>query len=829
MQRSMGFITLLVFFAATAAPQTRVRVTSGLPESGGNAYYAGNRKPLLDSPLIKLPVGGIRAEGWLQKQLELMTEGFSGQLPEVSRYCKFDGNAWTNPRGEGQFGWEEVPYWLKGFVDLGFLTGNERIVSESRRWLEAVMATQAPNGYFGSRTNLEDSAAGTRALDLWPNMVMLFPLRSYYEATGDKHVLDFMTRYFRWQMTLPLDRIYPGSWQKWRAGDNLDSIYWLYNLTGEAWLLDLARVNHERTADWEGDIPTWHGVNLAQCFREPGMYFQQTRDRRYLAATERVLNTLTELYGQFPGGMYAADENARPGFSGPRQGAETCAIVELMHSYEILLRITGDYRWADRAENVAFNSLPASMTPDLKGLHYLTAPNMVQLDRRDKAPMFDNGGDMLSYNPYQYRCCQHNVAFGWPYFTEHLWLATQGNGLAAAIYAPSTVRAKVGDGTMVSIQSRTTYPFAETVELSLSPDKSVSFPLSLRVPAWCQTPAIFLNDSRVDTPRDPKGWIAIDRLWSRGDKVRIEMPMEVRLRTWTKNRNAVSVERGPLTYSLRIGERWTQYGNDTKWPAYEVYPTTPWNYGLSSDAFEVVKSVQPFPDQPFTSDGAPLMLRSKGRRIPQWKLEPNGLVGEIQRSPVRSAEPEEEITLIPMGCARLRISAFPTIGSGADAQDWDDNPPMPLASHAWHYYPPNAMSDGFVPANSGDLSVPWFVWWDTYGTPEWAEYRFSAPRRIAWTEVYWADEEIRQNSGRVPHDVRLQAPTDGRVRLPISWRVLYWDGNDWKPVSPEEPFGVKKDQFNRTAFQAVLTTALRIEARLQVHNTAGILEWRVGR
>ncbi len=222
------------------------------------------------------------------------------------------------------------------------------------------------------------------------------------------------------------------------------------------------------------------------------------------------------------------------------------------------------------------------------------------------------------------------------------------------------------------------------------------------------------------------------------------------------------------------------------------------------------------------------MLKSRGRRIPQWKLEPNGLVGVIQQSPVQSTEREEDITLIPMGCARLRISAFPIIGSGPDAREWDDDAPLPLASHAWHYYPPSAMSDGQVPKNSGDVSIPWFIWWDTYGTPEWAEYKFSSPRRNAWAEVYWADEEVRQNSGRVPDDVRLQAPTDGRVKLPASWRVLYWDGEEWRPVTAAGFCGVNKDQFNRVRFDAVSTSALRLEVQLQARNTAGILEWRIG-
>src|SRR5688500_2394822 len=168
------------------------------------------------------------------------------------------------------------------------------------------------------------------------------------------------------------------------------------------------------------------------------------------------------IYGQVPGGMFGADENARDRYIGPRQGAETCSMVELMFSHEILLGITGNALWADRCEEIAFNSLPSAMTADLKALHYLTAPNQVQLDRRGKAPMIENGGDMFSYTPYeQYRCCQHNVAFGWPYFAEHLWMATADNGLAATLYAECSVKAKVGDGTEVRIDEKTGYPFGD--------------------------------------------------------------------------------------------------------------------------------------------------------------------------------------------------------------------------------------------------------------------------------------------------------------------------------------------------------------------------------
>src|SRR2546423_9144919 len=108
-----------------------------------------------------------------------------------------------------------------------------------------------------------------------------------------------------------------------------------------------------------------------------------------------------DMYGQVPGGGFAADENCRPGFTDPRQGFETCGMVEYMHSFEMLTKITGNVTWTDRREDVAFNSLPAALTPDLKGLHYLTSANCVQLDAHDKSPGVENGGHMFAYSPRQ--------------------------------------------------------------------------------------------------------------------------------------------------------------------------------------------------------------------------------------------------------------------------------------------------------------------------------------------------------------------------------------------------------------------------------------------
>jgi len=631
-----------------------------------NQFYVSNREPLLPSPLIKLPLGSIRPKGWLRQQLVLMADGLTGRIQETSPWCKFERSAWASSEGQGEYGWEEVPYWLRGFEDLGYLLADERIIAETRVWIEAVLSSQDRDGYFGPRVNRENN-------DLWPNMIMLDVLRSSYEATGDNRVIPFMTRYFQWQHSLPKESLLPGSWQKVRGGDGLHSIHWLYNHTGEKWLLDLAETIHERTADWTSGIASWHGVNICESFREPAQFHQQSHDPRHLAATERNYEEVMDTYGQVPGGMFGADENARPGFGGPRQGAETCSIVEFMRSDEILLLITGNPIYADRCENIAFNSLPASMTPDLKALHYLTAPNMTQLDRTDKSPLLQDSGTQLSYetmlssDPRLYRCCMHNVGQGWPYYAEHLWAATQDNGLAAVLYAASEVEARVGDGTKIRIVEETEYPFDEIVDFTVLTPKRVEFPLLLRIPEWCEGAHLSVNGRDDGIRPEPLKYVLVEREWHDGDNVRLELPMRLRLSVWAENRNSVSVSRGPLIYSLRIGERWVRCGGPDRWPSYEVHPSTPWNYGLVLDPsgpnriFPVSEKGMPQSEEPFSPDAAPVKLTAKAKRLAQWAQEENGLVGPLPESPTKSGGAVETITLIPMGCARLRIAAFPTV------------------------------------------------------------------------------------------------------------------------------------------------------------------------
>jgi len=820
MRQRFLFVAFCGLVLANGRPAPGDSVSLAPPDvEKGNDHYVGNRAPLVPSPLVKLPVGAIEPRGWVRTQLELQADGYTGRLTEISGFLKKEGNAWLNPTGQGDHGWEEVVYWLKGFSNLGYVLGNERIIEEAQVWIDAILASQKEDGWFGPDVGRKGVAARNVGRDdLWPNMIALFCLQGYYEHSGDPRVLELMTRYFRWEMTVPDEKFLPPFWQQQRAADNLYSVYWLYNRTGEPWLLELAAKIHRNTANWTEGIASWHNVNIAQAFGGPATYYMQSKDPKHLLAAERNYREVRRLYGQVPGGMFGGDENCRPGYSGPRQAIESCGVVEQMLSDETLLWITGNLIWADRCEDVTFNTLPATTTPDLKALRYLTAPNLVLSDRHNKSPGLQNRGPMLLMNPHGHRCCQHNTGHGWPYYAQNLWLATPENGLAAVMFAPCEVTAQVGDGAEVTIREATDYPFDESVRFYVKTAEPVRFPLFLRVPGWCEGVELALNGEPLEVDAKPRSYVRIDRTWEDRDSLVVRLPMSVRVVRWTENRNTASVYRGPLCYSLKIGEKYLHEGGTDEWPAWEIHPTTAWNYGLVLDekdpasSFEVVRNAMPI-GQPFEATVAPIELRAKAKKIPDWKLDYRGLVGPIAESPVRSDEPTETVTLIPMGCARLRISAFPVIGDGPDAKPWPPAPEFvlgPSASHCHDSDTVEAMCDGRLPANSNDHRIPRMTWWPLRGSEEWVQYRFDKPKKISGVEVYWFDD-----TGQ------------GHCRVPESWEVQWLAGDQWKPVTGAGQCGCEADQFNAVEFDPVTTSGIRLKVKLQPEFSGGVLEWRL--
>ena len=667
-------VSLLLFLSSGAVGAQTIRVVDRPDNTSQSNNYVNSRAPLRQQSFIKLPVGSIHPAGWVGRYLELQRDGLTGHLGEISAWLDKENNAWLTSGGD--HGWEEVPYWLKGYSDLAYILGDKKMLDETKLWIEAILKSQRPDGSFGPVNMHGDKP------ELWAQMIALSTLQTYYEYSGDERVIKLMTDYFKWQLTIPDDKFLEDYWENSRGGDNLYTVLWLYNRTGDKFLLDLAHKIHRNTADWcqPTSLPNWHNVNIAECFREPATYYMLTGDKAMLHASYNVQHLIRRTFGQVPGGMFGSDENARLGYIDPRQGVETCGMVEQMASDEIMLRFTGDPYWAENCEDVAFNTYPAAVMPDFRSLRYITSPNMVQSDSENHSPGIANSGPFLSMNPFSSRCCQHNHSQGWPYYSENLVYATPDNGVAFVMYAACTADVKVADNKKITVTEETNYPFDENITITIDKGKA-EFPLYLRIPTWTKNAEVYVNgEKQTVTPVSGK-YYRISREWKKGDRVSLRVPMSLSMRRWQVNKNSVSVDYGPLTLSLKIKERyvkrdsketaihdskWQKNADASQWPTTEIYADSPWNYALYLNPenalgdIEVVKKPWPADNFPFTLESVPLEFKAKGRQVPSWTLDATKLCGVLPDECAPKAATLDDITLVPMGAARLRISAFPT-------------------------------------------------------------------------------------------------------------------------------------------------------------------------
>ena len=260
-------------------------------------------------------------------------------------------------------------------------------------------------------------------------------------------------------------------------------------------------------------------------------------------------------------------------------------------------------------------------------------------------------------------------------------MATPDKGLAVQLYSDGKVNAIAGTGQKVNITESTHYPFEEQVNFRINVAANVKFPLYLRIPQWCNNATVKVNGKVIPVNAVPGNYIKLVNTWKNGDVVALKLPMRIKVKTWEKNKNSVSVNYGPLTFSLKIAENyvkknskvdvqgdagWQKTADPTKWPAYDIYAASPWNYGLllnkdAATSFEVIKKSWPKDDNPFTNTNAPIQLIVKGKQITSWTIDQYGLCAVLPPSPVVSDQPEKTLTLVPMGGARLRISAFPVV------------------------------------------------------------------------------------------------------------------------------------------------------------------------
>jgi uncharacterized protein len=638
--------------------------------------YLANRTPLVREAYLPLPLGAVKPDGFLLKMLELQRDGLTGHLDSIYSVVCGQDNGWLGGNGDG---WERGPYWIDGLVPLAYILDDEKLKKKAQEWIEWSLKNQRESGYFGPLPLPKDAPKikGTQqnmSEDWWPKMVMLKALQQYYTATEDKRVITLMDKYFRYQLE-NLEKFPLGHWTYWaeqRGGDNLAIVYWLYNMTGEPYLLQLADLIHKQTFNWTGvftdgtlerinPYPDLHCVNVAQGLKEPVIYYQQHSDIRYLQAVRQGLQSLQDIHG-YVNGMYGGDEQLHG--NDPTQGSELCSAVEMMYSFESILPITGDIYYADYLEKIAYNVLPTQHNDDFTRKQYYQQVNQVLVTADQRNFHNDYPGSIVYGVTSGYPCCVTNMHQGWPKFVQNLWYATHDQGVAALVFGPSRVTLKVGNNQEVTISEKTDYPFRDEVHFRIEKASSVKFPFHLRIPAWCDSATITIN-GKGEKSYAGNTIVVLEQTWKSGDQITLKLPMKLRFSRWFEG--SIGIERGPLVYALKISEKWVEK-KDSLYPDsyFEVLPDGDWNFALNEKKltetwFEVDES-RPVTALPWNLENAPVHIKTTGYQVPSWQLS-NYSAGKTPAStvPERKRGSAKEIILVPYGCTTLRIAEFPGI------------------------------------------------------------------------------------------------------------------------------------------------------------------------
>lgn len=686
----------------------RMLVCLGMSMGAAFAAFGGGDSPAPAAArwhgrFREIPITDIRPEGWLRQYLVNQRNGLTGHLENAG--YPFNTVGWAadripdNHSIQDWWPYEQNGYWVDGMIRCGLLLDDDFLIAKAHRSIDYVLAHPAPNGFLGPKL-----ADRTSEIGRWIHVVFFRALMADFSATGDPRIPAALRRHY-----LAGDASYGGG----REVLNIEAMLWTYGQTGDPALLDLAvksyrafneanRAGQLSDTGFLRDAPAEdeHGVSYDETAKIGAILYLYTGDEAYLRPSIAALGKLAR-YHMLVSGVNVSSEQLHP--VATTEACETCDISDYTWSAGYLLMATGDAAYADRIERAAFNAAPGGVTGDFKALQYFTAPNQVVCTH---ASCVRTGGSQMSYSPNPgTECCPGNVNRMMPNFTSRLWMTDGDGGLVAALYGPSRVSCAVGAaGRRVEIRELTRYPFGEEIrfEIRTGGAGAVRFPLSLRIPGWCRSARVALNGRELASNTPPGSFLRMEREFRDGDVVTLTLPQRLALENGPDG--TVSVVRGPLVYALRIDEDWRVDPADARstkdFPAYDVYPRSPWNYALCLDGGRLAGEPQvvarPWKDSPWTIASAPLELKVTARRVRGWEVREQtevktehwnilrdpatGKVTQWVKSgfdtqkghflftpPVPDPEtvaanldgPPVTVTLVPYGCAKLRIAYFP--------------------------------------------------------------------------------------------------------------------------------------------------------------------------
>lgn len=592
----------------------------------------------------------LKPAGWLRRQLEIQAAGLSGNLDKV--WPDVRDSAWI---GGDREGWERVPYWLDGFIPLAYLLDDADRIARAKRYMDAIMDAQADDGWICPCKRGERGG-----YDLWAALLMCKVLALYADCSGDGRAVESLRRALA-NLNGFLNGCTLRNWGAARWFEGIIPALWLYERTREDWLIELCWKLRAQGFNWESivDSPIWemrtkgwdfltHVVNIAMMLK-CGALTARLDGSDPDAFARRALAKLLRENGMAT--HHFTGDECLAGTS-PIHGSELCSVVEAMYSYEQIFAVSGSPEWLDQLERLAFNALPAALSPDMWTHQYDQLTNQTAAIQMPADFYRCNAGDanMFGLEP-QYGCCTANFNQGFPKFALSTFMRSE-HGIASCALAPARLETHIGEA-KVSVTLDTAYPFRGDLTYTVATDRAVRFTLSLRIPSFACTATIDGVSATPGTMHE------IDREWTGVSTVRVKLAFEPVFEE--RPNGMLALWRGPLLYALPIGERserleYERNGVERKFPYcdYALYPATDWNYGFASDAAAVNVAESPLDvPYPFSPDGAPVSLEVPMAKIP-WRTE-NGLCAARPDS-AEAQGPVEVKRLVPYGCTNLRLT-----------------------------------------------------------------------------------------------------------------------------------------------------------------------------
>lgn len=590
----------------------------------------------------------IKPSGWLKNQLKIQAEGLSGNLDKVWRDVK--DSKWIGGYAEG---WERVPYWLDGFIPLAYLLCDEDMIARAKKYIDAIISFQRPDGWI---CPCEEDKIGE--YDTWAVQLISKVLTVYYECSGDERIPGVIYKVIKnYYELLSSGKIHLFDWAKARWFETFIAISFLYERNPEEWLKDLCRILKEQgidyadfTENWKRPLNKWtfetHIVNIGMMLKEEAVCAEILNEDYKNKADE--LYGILQTYNGTPVGLFTGDE-CLSGLSAI-QGTELCSVAEQMYSFEILYAYTGDKKWKERLELLAFNALPATISDDMWTHQYVQMSNQINCIEFPGKSLFRTNGreaHLFGLEP-NFGCCTANLNQAWPKFALSAFMHN-GDTVLSAVTVPSILETE--DFTVELI---TDYPFNNVLKYNVRTKKDIT--LEVDIPSFAENISVNGNKSKND--------ISLNIL--KDTETQIIITFDTPIGLVDRPNELKTVKCGSLIFSVPIEteykmKEYERDGVERKFPYcdYELIGKSPWNYAYCSDSFSVDRKAPSA--VPFSSVEPSVTVSAKVKEI-NWGFEDgyDTVCAKLPESREATGK-AQDIKLYPYGCAKLRMTEIPLI------------------------------------------------------------------------------------------------------------------------------------------------------------------------